>query len=531
MKKTINANIGGMIFHLDEDAFEKCKSYLDTLKTKFGGIDGGEEIISDIEFRIAEIFKEKLGGIREVVSVEDVNDMVAIMGDPNSFIDEETTTTSGAGPAAELPRQKRLFRDPENRVIGGVCSGFGAYLNMDPWIVRAIMICLVLFGGVSFLLYFIFWIAMPKAVTTSDRLMMRGKKVDVNSIEESVKKEWNETKTGLKNMSRSAKSSSFVNGIGKFFRITIGVGFLLFSTLILGGFVWAMLSSHATVHIDNLHISLKDASGLIFDSFGETMIAYIAAWLLIFVPGVLSIYLGIRAILQFKHKLRYVMFGGFMLWLIGLVLGIYVVMGVLSKNSQQATTRENLPVMISDSTIIQVSAVDHDQIQGYNLQGYPISIVDFDIEKNSTDSFPTLEIEKFSQGKNKQIAFDLAQKINYYQRIDGNKIQLATYFMLDKGDKFRGQHIQVKLKLPVGYKVYLAKGTEELISDISNIQEVWDHNMPEHTWTMTKEGLNCDDCEEDIIRKGKHDHEEEDEDGNVKIKVTTEDGEHHVEVN
>src|SRR5687768_2486718 len=183
MKKTINVNIGGMMFHLDDDAFDKLKSYLDTLKTKFSKMEGGDEIIGDIEGRIAEIFKEKLGSTREVVSIDDVNEMVGIMGDPSAYLDEETETTSST---SEVPPviKRRLFRDPEKRVIGGVCSGFAAYFNIDPWLVRAIVIGLVLFGGVSFLLYFIFWIAMPKAVTTTDRLMMKGKKVDINTIEE-----------------------------------------------------------------------------------------------------------------------------------------------------------------------------------------------------------------------------------------------------------------------------------------------------------------------------------------------------------
>jgi phage shock protein PspC (stress-responsive transcriptional regulator) len=513
MKKTINVNIGGMMFHLDDDAFDKLKLYLDTLKSKFSKMEGGDEIIDDIESRIAEIFKEKLGDQREIVSIDNVNEMITIMGDPSAYMDEATETTHTT---AEIPPvvKRRLYRDPEKRVIGGVCSGFAAYLNVDPWLVRALVIALVVFGGVSFFLYFIFWIAMPKAVTTADRLMMKGKKVNINSIEESVKKEWNETKSGIRNVGASARSSSFIKGIGKFFRISIGVFLIFFSALILAGFIWSMLSPSATIHMEDLHLSLREGTDLIFDSFGEKVLAYIAAWLVVVVPCVVSIYLGIRAILQFKHKLRYVMLGSFLLWVIGVIMGIYTIVTIAEKYKMEANIKDNPALTINDSTII-VSTFGSDQIKGYDLKDLPIHNIDFDIIKNTKDSFPSIEITRFSQGKDKQIAFNLAQKINYAYQIDSNRITLASYFMIEKDDKFRGQHVDIKLMLPVGYKVYLAKGTEEVINDIRNIQNVWDRHMPEHTWTMTKEGLSCDNCEEDIIRYPDHDDEDQDSTGHV----------------
>lgn len=528
MKQTINVNIGGMIFHLDDDAFEKCKSYLDTVKNKFRVIEGGEEIIHDIEARIAEIFKDKLGSHREVVSLEDVNQTIEIMGDPNTFVEDEVPVTDEAATDATATVRKRLYRDPEKRVLGGVCSGFAAYLNIDPWLVRIIMIALVLFGGVSFLLYFVFWIAMPKAVTTADRLMMKGRKVDISNIQESVKKEWNETKSGIKNAGRSAKSSSFLGGIGKFIRISFGVIAIFFSTLILAGFLWAIISPTATIHFDSVDISVREGAALVFDSVGEKLIAYISAWLLVVVPSVLFIYLGIRAILQFKHKLRYVMLGGFLLWMIGLVLCIYTVVTMAEKNKMDASTIENPPVMIADSATIHIGVISDDHINGYKLEGLPLENVYLDIEKATVDTIPVMEVERTAQGKDKHIAFDWAQRIQYYYQVDSNKIRLATYFMLDKSDKFRGQRVNITLRLPVGYKVYLDKGTESVIDGISNVQNVWDHNMPEHTWTMTTNGLSCDDCPADIIRMNKN---EDSLDTNINIKISDEDIEHEITVN
>ncbi len=537
MKKTINANIGGMIFHLDDDAFDKLSNYLNTLKTKFGKMEGGDEIIGDIESRIAEIFKDKLGNTREVVSIDDVDEMINIMGDPSAYMDDEAETTQSTI-TTEVPPvgKRRLFRDSEKRVLGGVCSGFAAYFNIDPWVVRIIMICLVLFAGVSGFLYFIFWVAMPKAVTTADRLMMKGKRVDINSIEESVKKEWSETRNGIKNVSNSAKSSSFIAGIGKFFRISTGVFFILFSTLVLAGFIWCMLSSSATLHFDNLDLSLREAAGLVFDSSSEIVMAYISAWLFVVVPSVLFIYLGIRAILQFKHKLRYVMLSGFLLWLLGWVFGMYTIANIAQKNKMESEVKENTKLFITDSAIIQIDVIDSDQIAGYKLDGLPIENVNLDVVKSSTDSFPTIEFTRFSNGKDKQNAFDLAHAINYYYKIDSNKIALAPYFMLAKNGKFRGQQVDIKLMLPVGYKVRFGEEADDVINDIRNLQNVWDSDMPGHTFTMTKDGLNCVDCEEDIIHYRDHDEDDDDEDsldkeGKVKIKVETEEGNHEVTVN
>jgi hypothetical protein len=194
---------------------------------------------------------------------------------------------------------------------------------------------------------------------------------------------------------------------------------------------------------------------------------------------------------------------------------------VAEKYEMQASTKDTPAFNVADSSTIRITVNDADAIPGYNMQGYRMGLVDLDIIKNTTDSFPVVEIERSSQGKDKQYAFDMAQKINYYYSLDSNQLDLATYFILNKGEKFRGQRVNIKLMLPVGYKVYLANGTEKVINNIKNVQNVWDHNMPEHTWTMTKDGLNCDDCPQNIIRP---DHKDSDQVvvdslGNVTIKV------------
>ena len=156
MKKTFTINISGTIFHIEEDAYEVLQKYLVNLKNHFGAGEEGKEIIADIEARIAEIFTDK-SDEKKVVTLEMVNEVIAMMGTPEDFMeqeDEEEVITS------EAKRKKRLYRDPEHRVIGGVCGGLGAYFNMDPVIVRIIFVVLF-FGtsGAALLAYLILWIA------------------------------------------------------------------------------------------------------------------------------------------------------------------------------------------------------------------------------------------------------------------------------------------------------------------------------------------------------------------------------------
>lgn len=222
------------------------------------------------------------------------------------------------------------------------------------------------------------------------------------------------------------------------------------------------------------------------------------------------------------------MLGSFLLWIIGVIMGIYTIVTIAEKFKMEANLKENPTLVVTDSTIT-INTFESDQIKGYNLQDLPIHNVDFDIEKATKDSFPTIEVTRFSQGKDKQIAFNLAQKINYAYQLDSNQITLASYFMMEKGDKFRGQHVDVKLYLPVGYKVYLSEGSHKVLHNVSNIQNVWYWDMPEHSWTMTKEGLSCNDCEEDIIHYHRRYEEEDsfDHNGDVKIKVSSDDEGHH----
>lgn len=187
MKKTFTINLSGSIFHIEEDAYEVLQKYLVNLKKYFGNSEEGKEITADIEARIAEIFRQKISNENKVVTTEWVNEVIETMGTTETINDEAGDEEPLAG---QKKKKRRLYRDPEQKVLGGVCGGIGAYFDMDPVLVRIIFVVLAFVTtGAAVLAYFILWVAVPKAVTTAQRLEMRGEEVTIKNIEKFIKEE------------------------------------------------------------------------------------------------------------------------------------------------------------------------------------------------------------------------------------------------------------------------------------------------------------------------------------------------------
>lgn len=204
MKTTITINLGGIVFHIDDDAYEMLHTYLLAIEKQFVSEDERKEVMSDIEIRLAELFNEILGQKRDVIMKEDVTKIVEIMGEPEDFIDEETSQTTGSA-KSESKRttynqktSKRLYRDPDNRILGGVCGGLGAYFNTDPIIFRIIFLIIALGMGSGIIIYLILWIAIPEAVTTAQKLEMRGEPITIENIKKAVRDEFENVRKNMK---------------------------------------------------------------------------------------------------------------------------------------------------------------------------------------------------------------------------------------------------------------------------------------------------------------------------------------------
>ncbi|MCK9326449.1 MAG: PspC domain-containing protein [Bacteroidales bacterium] len=164
MKRTIQINLAGSIFAIDDNAYEMLRDYLLNVERQFSGRTDGREVINDLEMRMAELFTEKLKPHREVISLEDVREVLQTIGYPEDISGKQS---GGAqyGPRFTRGRgSKRLYRDPDDKPIGGVCSGLAYYFNTDPLLIRILFI-IALFMGFGFLLYIVLWIALPLAQT------------------------------------------------------------------------------------------------------------------------------------------------------------------------------------------------------------------------------------------------------------------------------------------------------------------------------------------------------------------------------
>lgn len=269
MKKIVNINLSGRVFNIDEDAFAHLRRYLDRLESYFKNQEGGQEIINDIENRIAELLDERMVGKFGVVNLRMVEEVIGMMGQPEDFEPEENKNNDKQKSEYGVYNQhtsRRLFRDAESRVLGGVCGGIGAYLNMDPVWVRVIFVLLIFFGlGIIIPIYIVLWIIVPVAITTAQKLQMRGENVTIDNIEKSIRNEYEDVKRRFGKVRQSdvyKKGESWWKRFNKRDKTMLTIvaivgGALLLSNLfnvhgIHSGFVQPVFMNNMSVHLGNL---------------------------------------------------------------------------------------------------------------------------------------------------------------------------------------------------------------------------------------------------------------------------------------
>lgn len=245
MKKTLTVNLNNIVFHIDDDAYEMLQTYLLEIADHFKPDDERQEIMTDIEARIAELFNEKLQKNKNVINLTDVEEIIEIMGKPSQYTGDEEETTE-APPKSDKKQQKsrRFYRDPENAILGGIAGGLAAYFNLDVTLIRIILVILV-FLGVGFIIpiYIVVWFVAPAAITASQRLEMQGEDVTVENIKTEV--------NNVKNYMESEKFKESAQGVGvRFLEI------LRWFFKIIFGFVGAVLGIAGIVVIGALILAL-----------------------------------------------------------------------------------------------------------------------------------------------------------------------------------------------------------------------------------------------------------------------------------
>ena len=523
MNKTVNINLAGIFFHVDEDAYKVLRNYLDTIKMSFKNTEGSLEIIADIEARIAELFSELLQSKAEVISLKEVEDVIAIMGQPEDYLDEEALNEEQPSfdSQSNTNINKKLYRDISDRYISGVCSGIGHYIGLDSLWVRLIFILLLFVSaGTIVPIYIILWVLVTEAITTADKLRMTGQPINVSNIEKKIKDGFSSVSDGVKQVDfkkhgNQIKSSSktVVDGLIK----ALSVGLTLFGKFI--GLILIIVSISMFIGLISFVLSINIIDFVNLPLSNEIQLTTnIPAWLLSIlvavsfgIPIFLLFYLGLKVIMSnLKSIGRVAKLTLLGLWICSLIGWMIYGVKQFSEFSHDSkidqyetlyTTSDTLYVkMIPHYFIDKELHRDNDIDLEYDEEGNCI-IYSQNIRlvvKSTKESSPYMVIEKNASGKTYQMAKSRASNINYdWELTPNDELLLNGYFTSTPDQLNRDQHIEITLFMPEGMIIYAYDNTYSYHRNTSGYGDILDNGKEEKYLKVLNNELQCLDCEVD----------------------------------
>ncbi len=536
MNKTVNINLAGTFFHIDEDAFAKLTRYLDAIRRSFSDPKGQEEIIKDIEARIAELFSEKIEESSQVISLKELDEVITVMGQPEDYvIDEEIFEDV---PPTEQKRtktqstHKQLFRDVDNKFIAGVSSGLSHYLNIDAIWIRLIWIALVLLGwGAPILIYILLWILVPEAVSTADKLKMRREKVNISNIERKIKEEIEKASDKVKDVDYEKHMDNAKKGTSNFFstigKIFVGIfkvfgkffGILLIiislSTII--GLIVGLFTAGTFGWVWGSH-ELMDYANVV--NIGDTPI-WLLSLLTLFAVGIPFFVLFILGLKLLINNLKSIgtiaKIALFVIWLFSIIgLGI---IGLRQATEQaydgEFITDQVLPIQKGDT--LKVAMLTKNQFE-YNTRkgnGFEIKLNQNDekiiysndvrlIVRSTTDSIGSLFIEKNAVGNSFIEAKDRAEAIDYDFTFNDNTLILDGYFTTSVENKYRDQEVEVIVYLPEGSILFADENTYSYHRNSSRYNDILKNGYEEHYLLIKEDKTYCLECPDKKHINSKH---------------------------
>lgn len=541
MNKTINVNIGGRIFSIEEDAYAKLEKYLRAIRNSFEGHQSADEIISDIELRISELFAERISESKQVIILFDVDAVIGIMGSPEDYIDpeddefEEEFTHKRTGRTYE----KRVFRDPDDKLLFGVCSGLSAYLGWDPLVLRAIFVISTLAWGVGPIIYIILALIIPKAKTTAEKLQMRGEPVTVDNISKKVNESFSGMKEDIKDFGNRNKFSGeransagkqigdvisdFFDALGRVLKVLIVVlakifGVVLFMAGLLG--LVALITSLFGMDSFLSSTGSREVSEFVNSTLTDPSnrnLFFSGIALVLGIPALSLLLLGIRLLFRQVRYTGYLPIILLIFWFVG--IGLLAAGGahLVKDRRAQAEFTESLKPNLAASVDTLVLDAESSEFSRFRFSGdFMDGSVFFEggvtipwadstnvvyvgknritIKQAAGDQF-LLEVEKSARGSSQKDAIRNARQMKSNWSIAGDSLRLSPYFVLETGSKIRGQEARYHLFVPIGKAVHLAPGSEDIIYNIPNVTNTYDWDMLGKTWLMTENGLKCTTCQ------------------------------------
>jgi len=476
MNKTVNINLGGMFFHIDEDAYLKLTRYFDAIKRSLNNSSGQDEIIKDIEMRVSELLSEKQKSDKHVVGLKDVDEVITVMGQPEDYRIEDEESTNKSYNDFGQRKHKKLYRDKEKGLIGGVATGLGHYFGIDAVWIKIIFLIFVFAGfGTGILAYFVLWIVTPEAVTTSEKLEMTGEPVTISNIEKKVREEIDSLSDKFKNadydkMGNQVKSGAgrisssfgdFVMTVFKIFAKFLGVVLIIagISTLIM--LLIGVFTLGTNIFIDFPWQNFVEAG-----NFTEYPI-WSFGLLMLFAVGIPFFFLTLLGFKLLSPNLKSI--GNITKYTL-LAVWIIAIAIVISIGIKQAT-EISYDNKVVEKKLFGIKATDTLYIKFKYSDYYTKSLNhyrDFEFVQDSAnneliysndvrlhilhtdETTPFIQIEKSARGNSFTNAKKRAEKINYKFQISGNQLILDNYFLTDVKNKFRGQEVDVYLYVPEG---------------------------------------------------------------------------------
>ena len=494
MNKTIDINIANQIFHLDENAYNALKGYLDAIKAYLSNEESQEEIIQDIEARIAELFIERMISDKQVINTEDVNEIIKIMGQPEDYdLSDEDDVTS----KARQNINKKLFRDKETSYISGVSAGLAHYFGIEVVWVRLLWVLLTLFTtGWFIFIYVLLWILIPEAKTTAEKLAMKGEPINLSNIEKKIKEGYDNVSEKIKDVDVKKHSKGAQNNISDFFSWLekfivvlgtvllkiIGVIILIVTGLGLLGILLSALG------IGGLGLfGSVDFYNSTFGNLDNFIISGVPTWLFIacaLIAGALPLLL----IFIFSLKLLFNNLRRISRPFIITIICIWIIsIAFLTVTSINSSMKEYTKGEVVNTTTLKTEIQDtlyfkmkgnlnytvfpfkhNEQKIVYDESNKNLVLYDSNVDvkfNNTTDNKTSIRVSEWVYDYDVERAREKASLIDYGYNVTGNTVTFDSYFLSSKNMKDRSIGVDLDIYVPENTVIKMNENMEDFIEN------------------------------------------------------------------
>lgn len=522
MNKTVNINLGGMFFHIDEDAYQKMTRYFDAIKRSLSNSNGQDEIIKDIEMRIAEIISEKHTHDKQVINTKEVDEIIAIMGQPEDYRIEDDGQPQQQNTQFEYVRKsKKLYRDTEKGMVGGVCTGLAHYFGIDTVWIRIFFVLFVCISfGTGVIAYIVLWAVTPAAITTAEKLEMTGEPVNISNIERKVREEFENVSDKFKNANYDKMGNNVKTGfervvgnvgtvfssIFKAFAKVLGALIAIFAAMTLVGLVIGFVTLGSTSLVEmpvQNYIDALNYTNLPMWIIG--LLGFFAIGIPFFFLFLLGLKLLVDNIRSIGNVAKYTLLA---VWLVS--VGVLITLGVKQATEVafdgKVVQKQTLQLIPGDTLQIKFRFNDFYAKDVYHRHNFLFTQdeagkeliysneVAFHILKTD-EPMPYIQIEKQAHGKSLAEAKQRAEKIAYGFKIEGSQLIFDNYLTTELDNKYRDQEVEIFLYLPKGVVFKTDDSLEEYDRSDDGFFNL--HFSGNYKYKVEDDQVKCLDCPAD----------------------------------